>query len=159
MGFLLPPPTSFSYSPSFEDRKRLGVAQRRKGGNFKSKSRYSSLHFLIQGFFSPAFFSSSCHCLKALAERFAGSLVAHPSTPGLALGAIRTLLLTARSLASAKHYLENARCCWLSVTESRAGEMSPQVSSLSGTRESKKCWQLPDEQFQPCSVRASTVRR
>ncbi|NWT35635.1 DDX27 helicase, partial [Rissa tridactyla] len=26
--------------PSFEDRKRLGVAQRRKGGNFKSKSRY-----------------------------------------------------------------------------------------------------------------------
>ncbi|NWI83280.1 DDX27 helicase, partial [Dryoscopus gambensis] len=26
--------------PSFEDRKRLGIAQRRKGGNFKSKSRY-----------------------------------------------------------------------------------------------------------------------
>ncbi|NXR16106.1 DDX27 helicase, partial [Semnornis frantzii] len=26
--------------PSFEDRKRLGMAQRRKGGNFKSKSRY-----------------------------------------------------------------------------------------------------------------------
>ncbi|XP_027549617.1 probable ATP-dependent RNA helicase DDX27 isoform X1 [Neopelma chrysocephalum] len=26
--------------PSFEDRKRLGTAQRRKGGNFKSKSRY-----------------------------------------------------------------------------------------------------------------------
>uniref|UniRef100_A0A8C0Z9P5 Probable ATP-dependent RNA helicase DDX27 n=1 Tax=Cyanistes caeruleus TaxID=156563 RepID=A0A8C0Z9P5_CYACU len=25
--------------PSFEDRKRLGIAQRRKGGNFKSKSR------------------------------------------------------------------------------------------------------------------------
>uniref|UniRef100_A0A8B9ZGA5 RNA helicase n=1 Tax=Anas platyrhynchos TaxID=8839 RepID=A0A8B9ZGA5_ANAPL len=29
--------------PSFEDRKRLGMACRRKGGNFKSKSRYSSL--------------------------------------------------------------------------------------------------------------------
>ncbi|KAI1233362.1 hypothetical protein IHE44_0004534 [Lamprotornis superbus] len=28
--------------PSFEDRKRLGIAQRRKGGNFKSKSRSSS---------------------------------------------------------------------------------------------------------------------
>ncbi|NXG55464.1 DDX27 helicase, partial [Hemiprocne comata] len=27
-------------SPSFEDRKRLGMAQHRKGGNFKSKSRY-----------------------------------------------------------------------------------------------------------------------
>ncbi|XP_009805747.2 probable ATP-dependent RNA helicase DDX27 isoform X1 [Gavia stellata] len=26
--------------PSFEDRKRLGMAQRKKGGNFKSKSRY-----------------------------------------------------------------------------------------------------------------------
>ncbi|NXT31011.1 DDX27 helicase, partial [Pelecanoides urinatrix] len=26
--------------PSFEDRKRLGMAQHRKGGNFKSKSRY-----------------------------------------------------------------------------------------------------------------------
>ncbi|NWS74156.1 DDX27 helicase, partial [Crotophaga sulcirostris] len=26
--------------PSFEDRKRLGMVQRRKGGNFKSKSRY-----------------------------------------------------------------------------------------------------------------------
>ncbi|KFV68393.1 putative ATP-dependent RNA helicase DDX27, partial [Dryobates pubescens] len=26
--------------PSFEDRKRLGMAQRRKGGKFKSKSRY-----------------------------------------------------------------------------------------------------------------------
>ncbi|NXT56809.1 DDX27 helicase, partial [Pluvianellus socialis] len=26
--------------PSFEDRKRLGMSQRRKGGNFKSKSRY-----------------------------------------------------------------------------------------------------------------------
>ncbi|NXG21566.1 DDX27 helicase, partial [Grallaria varia] len=26
--------------PSFEDRKRLGITQRRKGGNFKSKSRY-----------------------------------------------------------------------------------------------------------------------
>ncbi|NWW67725.1 DDX27 helicase, partial [Ifrita kowaldi] len=26
--------------PSFEDRKRLGISQRRKGGNFKSKSRY-----------------------------------------------------------------------------------------------------------------------
>ncbi|KAF2981268.1 hypothetical protein EK904_004075 [Melospiza melodia maxima] len=26
--------------PSFEDRKRLGIAQRRKGGTFKSKSRY-----------------------------------------------------------------------------------------------------------------------
>ncbi|NXI71355.1 DDX27 helicase, partial [Anseranas semipalmata] len=26
--------------PSFEDRKRLGMAHRRKGGNFKSKSRY-----------------------------------------------------------------------------------------------------------------------
>ncbi|XP_062445025.1 probable ATP-dependent RNA helicase DDX27 isoform X1 [Rhea pennata] len=26
--------------PSFEDRKRLGLAQRRKGGNFKSKYRY-----------------------------------------------------------------------------------------------------------------------
>ncbi|NWW77215.1 DDX27 helicase, partial [Climacteris rufus] len=26
--------------PSFEDRKRLGIAQRKKGGNFKSKSRY-----------------------------------------------------------------------------------------------------------------------
>uniref|UniRef100_A0A8U8BFW7 RNA helicase n=1 Tax=Geospiza parvula TaxID=87175 RepID=A0A8U8BFW7_GEOPR len=34
--------------PSFEDRKRLGIAQRRKGGNFKSKSRYSSLYFLVQ---------------------------------------------------------------------------------------------------------------
>ncbi|XP_025913675.1 probable ATP-dependent RNA helicase DDX27 isoform X1 [Apteryx rowi] len=30
--------------PSFEDRKRLGIAQRRKGGNFKSKSR----NFLFQ---------------------------------------------------------------------------------------------------------------
>lgn len=25
--------------PSFEERKRLGLAHRRKGGNFKSKSR------------------------------------------------------------------------------------------------------------------------
>lgn len=46
MSDLLPP---FSLkSPSFEDRKRLGIAQRRKGGNFKSKSRYSSLDFLVQ---------------------------------------------------------------------------------------------------------------
>uniref|UniRef100_A0A8C0Z9U9 Probable ATP-dependent RNA helicase DDX27 n=1 Tax=Cyanistes caeruleus TaxID=156563 RepID=A0A8C0Z9U9_CYACU len=34
--------------PSFEDRKRLGIAQRRKGGNFKSKSRYRSLYFFVQ---------------------------------------------------------------------------------------------------------------
>uniref|UniRef100_A0A8C0U7S3 DEAD-box helicase 27 n=1 Tax=Cyanistes caeruleus TaxID=156563 RepID=A0A8C0U7S3_CYACU len=33
--------------PSFEDRKRLGIAQRRKGGNFKSKSRKCSVLLLI----------------------------------------------------------------------------------------------------------------
>lgn len=32
------PPSAFS-RPSFEDRKRLGLATRRKGGNFKSKAR------------------------------------------------------------------------------------------------------------------------
>lgn len=45
------PPSPLLKSPSFEDRKRLGMAQHRKGGNFKSKSRYSSLYFLIQAFF------------------------------------------------------------------------------------------------------------
>jgi len=48
--YLLPLP-SLLKSPSFEDRKHLGMAQHRKGGNFKSKSRYKSVYFLIQGFF------------------------------------------------------------------------------------------------------------
>lgn len=51
----MPPPLSLK-SPSFEDRKRLGMAQHRKGGNFKSKSRYSSLYFLTQDYFFPALF-------------------------------------------------------------------------------------------------------
>lgn len=102
MVFVLPPPlSSLLKRPSFEDRKRLGMAQRRKGGNFKSKSRYSSLHFLIRGllfwlgfvfcwfgvffllFCAPPSFSPSYDCLKVLAKKFVGSAVGHPPTAGL----------------------------------------------------------------------------
>lgn len=62
--------------------------------------------------FSPVFFSSSCHCLKALAERFVGSVVAHPPAPGLVLGAIKDTALTAAVASKATPDIgENARCC------------------------------------------------
>lgn len=91
------------------------MAQHRKGGNFKSKSRYTSLYFLVQvgvGFF-PAFFSS-CDCLKVRAKRFVGSAVAYPPTASLMLGVVKDTAFNST-------FLENAQCCSLSIIESWAG--------------------------------------